>query len=334
MYWCQVSVPDSFVPRCEVTKNLFVLPEQFLDHLFWADDPAAAHLLELAKQTARRRSTPRATPLTTARRRRTVELVAALGPRRPRVTAEEALGGQWAPVTRLRLDEAVPGSGRSVVVKTTRRDAGDWGTIENLRRERVALSLLAGSGVAPMLLASDDRLELVVMADLGGTSLEALLLGDDADAATGAVVALGDALGRLHAWTLGLEDEHLRALATSGSPRPDGERYGRWTGVGGWDAIEEAAASLGLPDPRGARHEVGWVRERLLNPGPFLALTHTDASPCNAVVTPNGVGLVDWEGSGFRHVGLDAAWLHFPFSNYSAHYAVLPSHVVRAADAA
>ncbi len=71
MYWCQVTVPDSFVPRCEVTKNLFVLPEQFLDHLFWADDPAAAHLLQLATDTARRRS--RATPLTDARRRRAVE---------------------------------------------------------------------------------------------------------------------------------------------------------------------------------------------------------------------------------------------------------------------
>lgn len=334
MYWCQVTVPDSFVPRCEVTRNLFVLREQFLDHLFWAEDPAAAHLLELATETARRRSTPRASPLTDARRQRAVELVAALGPRRPRVAADEALGGQWAPVTRLRQDEAVPGSGSSLVVKTTRRDCGDWGTIENLRREQVALNLLAGSGVAPTLLAADDGLELVVMADLGGTSLEALLLGDDTDAATAAVVALGDTLGRLHAWTLGREDEHLRALAASGSPRPDRERYGTWTSVDGWEHIEEAAAKLGLPDPRDARHDVERVRERLVDPGPFLALTHTDPSPRNAVVTVTGVVLVDWEGSGFRHVGLDAAWLHFPFPNYSAHYAVLPANVVTAADAA
>ena len=334
MYWCRVTVPDSFVPCCEVTKNLFVLPEQFLEHLFWADDPAAAHLLQLATETARHRSSPRVSPLTDARRSRAVELVAALPPRRPRVAAEEALGGQWAPVTRLRLDEAVPGSGSSVVVKTTRRDAGQWGTIQNLRRERVALGLLAGSGVAPSLLAADDGLELVVMADLGGTSLEALLLGDDADAATGAVVALGDTLGRLHTWTLGREDEHLVALAACGSSRPDGERYGTWAGVDGWDDIEEAAAKLGLPDPRGARHDVERVRERLMDPGPFLALTHTDPSPRNAVVTATGIVLVDWEGSGFRHVGLDAAWLHFPFPNYSAHYAVLPGDVVRAADAA
>jgi 8-oxo-dGTP pyrophosphatase MutT (NUDIX family) len=334
MYWCQVTVPDAFVPRCEVTKNLFVLPEQFLAHLYWAEDPAAAHLLELATETARRRSTVRATPLTDARRQRVLELVAALGPRRPLVVAEEALGSQWAPVTRLRLDQAVPGSGRSVVVKTTRRDAGDWGLIENLRRERAALGLLAGSGVAPALLAADDGLELVVMTDHGGTSLEALLLGDDADAATGAVVALGDTLGGLHAWTLGREDEHLRALAASGSPRPHRERYGTWAGVDGWDDIEEAAVNLGLPDPRSARYDVERVRERLLDPGPFLALTHTDPSPCNAVMTATGVVLVDWEGSGFRHVGLDAAWLHFPFPNYSAHYAVLPGHVVRSADAA
>jgi ADP-ribose pyrophosphatase YjhB (NUDIX family) len=334
MYWCRIAVPDSFVPRCEVTKNVFVLPEHFLDHLFWADDPAAAHLLQLATETARRRSTPRASPLSDASRERAVDLLAAVGVPGPRVIAEEALGGKWAPVTRLRLDKEVPGSGTSVVVKTTRRDAGEWGLIENLRRERVALNLLAGSGVAPALLAADDGLELVVMADLGGTSLESLLLGDDADTATSAVVALGDTLGRLHAWTLGREDEHLRAMAASGSPRPERERYGSWTGVDGWDDIEQAAADLGLPDPRGCRHDVERVREQLSDPGPFLALTHTDPSPGNAVVTAAGVVLVDWEGSGFRHAGLDAAWLHFPFPNYSAHYAVLPGDAIRAADAA
>ena len=47
-YWCRVALPDSFVPRHEVTEHLIVKPEQFLDNLFWSDDPAAAHVLKLA----------------------------------------------------------------------------------------------------------------------------------------------------------------------------------------------------------------------------------------------------------------------------------------------
>lgn len=39
-------------------------------------------------------------------------------------------------------------------------------------------------------------------------------------------------------------------------------------------------------------------------------------------------------GSGFRHVGLDVAWLLFPFPNYSAHYGVLPAEVVQDAETA
>lgn len=246
----------------------------------------------------------------------------------------EPLGGEWAPVTRLRLNLPVEGAGRSVVVKTTRDNADDWGDIEFLRRERIALDLLAGAAVAPALLGGDDGSELVVMADAEGPSLESVLLGADSTAATEAVVGLGDTLGRLHAATVGREPEHLDALARAGSPRPAAHRYGMWAGVDGWADIEQAANELRFPDAERARDDITRVRRHLVDPGPFLALTHTDVSPPNAIVTQRGVLLVDFEGSGFRHVGLDLAWLHFPFPNYSAHYAVLPDDVVRAADAA
>ncbi len=47
-YWCRVTLPASFIPRYEVTRNLLVEPAHFLDHLYWAEDPSAAHLLKLA----------------------------------------------------------------------------------------------------------------------------------------------------------------------------------------------------------------------------------------------------------------------------------------------
>ena len=56
-YWCRVTLPASFVPRRgeQVTKNLLVGPDQFLDYLYWADDPSASHLLQLAAEIDRRR---------------------------------------------------------------------------------------------------------------------------------------------------------------------------------------------------------------------------------------------------------------------------------------
>lgn len=272
------------------------------------------------------------TPLSAPRCARVLELLAPILGERPRVVTAHPLGSEWAPVTRLRLDTLLPGGGTSVVVKTTRQGSGEWGVIEHLRRERVALELLAGSGVAPTLLAADDAFELIVMTDMQGPRLEELLLGTDRPAAAAAMAALGDALGRLHTATLGREDEHLDSMDRYGSPRPAGDRYGMWTGVEGWDHIEETADLLGFPSPRGAREDVAHVRAQLLDPGPFLALTHTDPGPPNVIAAGEGAALVDFEGSGFRHIGLDIAWLHFPFPNYSAHYAVLPPEVVRAAD--
>lgn len=53
-YWCRITLPSAFVPRFEVTRNLVVRPDQFLDHLFWADDPTAARLLQFASELDRR----------------------------------------------------------------------------------------------------------------------------------------------------------------------------------------------------------------------------------------------------------------------------------------
>lgn len=47
-YWARVRLSDSFEPRFEVTHHLLVEPGEFLERLWWADDPAAARLLELA----------------------------------------------------------------------------------------------------------------------------------------------------------------------------------------------------------------------------------------------------------------------------------------------
>ncbi len=49
-YWARVRLSGSFEPSHEIDQHLLVDPAQFLDNLWWSDDPAAARLLNLATQ--------------------------------------------------------------------------------------------------------------------------------------------------------------------------------------------------------------------------------------------------------------------------------------------
>jgi Phosphotransferase enzyme family len=75
----------------------------------------------------------------------------------------------------------------------------------------------------------------------------------------------------------------------------------------------QACAELGFPDARVARDDIAFVRSQLDAPGPYAALVHNDLNPTNALVTDRGIRLVDFEGSGFGHIGFDASFLHYPW---------------------
>ena len=47
-YWARIRMKSSFEPSHEITHHLLVEPAEFLDNLWWSDDPAAARLLKLA----------------------------------------------------------------------------------------------------------------------------------------------------------------------------------------------------------------------------------------------------------------------------------------------
>lgn len=256
-------------------------------------------------------------------------------PDRSWVVAAEGLGSEYAPVTRLRFDRPVgPGGDRSVVVKTRRVDGPGWGGPHHLRREIAALGLGAvlDHPATARLLGVDEPAGVVVASDLGSwPSLEAVLLGGDPMAAREAIVALADAAASLHAATLGVEVEHRNALAALGTDARR-DRLGLWPGVDRWDDVVAATRALRFPDAALAAADVHEVRRALEEPGPFGALTHLDLNPTNVVIAPDGAKLVDFEGSTFGHVGMDVAFLQFPFPNYSAHWAALPEAVVAAVD--
>jgi len=251
------------------------------------------------------------------------------------LVAEEPLGHDWAPVTRLTFDRELPGVGRTVVVKTRRVDGAGHGGPAHLRREEAGLQTAEPTGVTARLIASDQAAGVVVTTDLQGRpTLESVLLGTDADAATRAVVEFGIAVGRLHAGTRGAGEGYRQALAGLGAPAADAGPELPWPGVDRWRDVEVASAELGLPDARVAADDAAFVQDRIADPGPFAALTHTDLNPGNALVTPHGVRIVDFEGAIFGHLGFDASFLHFPFPTYSAHWATLPDSVVTEADRA
>jgi tRNA A-37 threonylcarbamoyl transferase component Bud32 len=250
------------------------------------------------------------------------------------VVAVEPLGGEWAPVSRVTL--AGDDEPSVVVVKTRRVDGAGWGGKHHLRREAVALEPLAEADVTvPRLLGFDDTAGVVVMADVGaGPTLEDVLTADDADAARVAFVALAAEAGRLHAATTTCEDAHRARLAALGTDARR-DRLGQWPGVTHWDEVIAATADLDFPPAERAADDVALVASELADPGPWGALVHLDLGPNNVVLTFAGrVALVDFEGSTFGHVGLDAAFLAFPFPNSSAHYGTVPPAVVEEALAA
>jgi hypothetical protein len=187
------------------------------------------------------------------------------------------------------------------------------------------------TGVTARLIASDQAAGVVVTSDLESwPTLESVLLGADADAAMRAMTEFGGAVGRLHAGTQGAGERYRKALAGLGAPDADAGPGLPWPGVD----VEVACAELGLPDARVAAGDAAFVQDRIADAGPFAALTHADLNPSNALVTPQGVRLVDFEGAIFGHIGFDASFLHFPFPTYSAPWATLPGSVVIEADRA
>ena len=251
-----------------------------------------------------------------------------------RIVAATGLGSDFAAVVRATLDD-----GSTVVVKERRRRAVGWGYDPgNLRNERASLELLGdvagGDVLGPRFLAGDDRAGIVVMTDVGdGPTVEDHLLDPrGGGAASSALVELGRALGRLHATTASPSAQEAfldrrGALEEGFDARAQRIRYLIHDLPSLWADVAGHAIALGFTPPDRTDEEAGLLWQELAEPGPFLALTHLDGSPQNAVVVSDGsVRLVDFEGAGLRHLGLDAAFLRFPFPIYG-HWSVLPEHV-------
>ncbi len=211
-----------------------------------------------------------------------------------------------------------PGPGRSVIVKATR--AGDYdATAANafeafgLVKEWAATAFLAARAPAgrhgARLLAGDAARGILVFEDIGagsGSLVEPLRDGG-AEAAERALIAYAVALGRLHADTAGCRDEHAKALreAFPAARLPVPRQRAR---------LERLAAAIreriggSVPDD-----DLAQIAHRLQEPGAWLALVHGDPCPDNALLSSDGVRLIDFEFAMPGHALQDAVYWRIGF---------------------
>ncbi len=220
--------------------------------------------------------------------------------------AEALLARVWGPGTSVRAAEPIwdrshvvrlhLATGRSVVMKR-RTDTDTFGV------ELATLEYLNGmpEPVAPRLLGADADAGILLMEDLGpGASLADSLLTGDRSRVRADLVSYAEALGSMHAWSMG---------------RPRDPRLGTppWPGAvaRGKDAFLGAAVSLGLAAVA-AGTEIDQL-SLLLDETGYHGLIHGDACPDNVRFLDGRCRIFDFEHSGWGAVVLDASYLLAPF---------------------
>ncbi len=232
-------------------------------------------------------------------------------------------------VLRCRVTEAPSlGVPESVIVKASVGEAENaydpdkdvpngtaWRFYNEWAGNRFLNECLAQTPLNARLLGGDRAAGLFLLEDLGtGASLADVLLGDDPEAAETALTSYAASLGRLHAATVGREDEWRRIRNSIGGAEktrePEGTRWLR-ENVG---RFREQAQALGVPVAAGFDEEAAVIGRTLDEPGPFLSFSPGDTCPDNHRLVPGDyLRFFDFEFAGFRHALLDAAYLRVPF---------------------
>ena len=206
-------------------------------------------------------------------------------------------------------DESAASEPRSADADSAWRLLNDWTGAE-------FLSQVANDGSpGPRSYGGDRAAGLIVLEDLGtGKTLADLLLGVDATQAEAALMSFSATLGRMHAITIGKSDTYTsarRALgvnpATITPPRLAGDLDD------GIRRFKHGCDALSVPSAAPLEDELRLVLTTMQTPGVFLAYTHGDPCPDNALYSSGAVRLVDFEFGGFGHALLDAVYGRMPF---------------------
>ncbi|GAC57348.1 hypothetical protein GOHSU_18_01030 [Gordonia hirsuta DSM 44140 = NBRC 16056] len=232
----------------------------------------------------------------------------------------EDLGGTGrSTVLRVRLVENPLAIGRTVVIKMIDDDAPAAPFLREVAAYRYATALPTSSRPGPQLLAADPESRLLILTDLGSGRSMTELLGEDTEAATRGVSAWGQALGRMHAATVGGEEDFTILLHHTAGDRSHDE-VARQA-----EAARDAASALtdrlgiGLSPRLAAELAAGCD---LFTGGELRAFSPSDVGPENILLTDDGVQFMDYEFGAFRDATLDVAYALVTFPALLAETAV------------
>ncbi len=238
-------------------------------------------------------------------------------------TAEAVLSARAGAPVSLSEPEDLGGSGRSVVARArvSRNPVSTHRTLvikalgadddpESFHREiaayQYATALPSASRPGPQLIAHDPVKRVIVLSDLGtGRAMVDLLASPDAEDVSRAVSAWGQALGRMHAATVGGEGDFNALLRRSHARSLQGVPT-RWAQRVAAD-LPAAAASMGVSVPTSVLTRLDDAA-RLFTEGEFRAFSPSDVGPENILINSEGVRFMDYEWGGFRDATLDVAY--------------------------
>lgn len=254
-----------------------------------------------------------------------------------RLKMETEFDTDRATVLRCRVIESPSSVPRSVIVKKILTADGtnfhpnspdemvprffnDWAGLEFLSE------VSDGDSPAARFYGGNREKGLMVIEDLGdGRNFYGSLRGESSTAATGELIKLARVLGKMHALTI-REKAMYDSLRDRLGPRDKSPSMtGEWRRLVG--KLDAACGRIGVKAHRGAKTEMKTVAAFSAAPGPFLAYTHGDPIPMNALPVGGERKLFDFEFGEFRHALRDGIYGRVCFPTWY-HINRVPNDVV------
>ena len=170
----------------------------------------------------------------------------------------------------------------------------------------------------PQFYGGNLELGFVLLEDMGEhRSLVQPLLEGNASEATAALIAYAARLGRMHADTIGHQDDFRKMIhAVNPAAMPwldhsEAEARKHWQEMLAQVVRLLVEVNIHLSDA--ALDEVEQAFMNIQIPGPFTAFIHTDPCPDNVFYANGQLRLIDFEFSRFGHALVDGLYGRFPF---------------------
>lgn len=220
----------------------------------------------------------------------------------------EDLGGSGrTTVVRVRVAQNPLSLDRSLVIKALPEHEDPQAFHREIASYKYATALPNESRPGPQLIASDTDLRIMVLSDLGhGRTMLEYLAGVDPVETSRAVSAWGQALGRMHAATVGGEGDFL-ALLRRGPSGMQGRDILRDEALRSIDSVVGHAAALDVEVPEQVVESLR-TAATLFDEGDHRAFSPSDVGPENILLNDDGVQFMDYEWGGFRDATLDIAY--------------------------